>query len=224
MTHIKKSENLVRALLMGFFIGATLFAVACADPAADKPKASVAPATPDGATPSTAGSEEYQLTPENTKIGFVGSKVTGSHQGSFQKFTGTVKIVNDKVEESSVAVDIDMDSVTTDTEDLTKHLKSADFFDVAKFPKTTFSSNKIVSNIQGSSTHTVSGNFELHGEKRQIAFPALITLAPDKIIVKADFSINRKDFGIVYAGKADDLIRDQVLLQLNLEVPRTAKK
>ena len=51
--------------------------------------------------------------------------------------------------------------------------------------------------------------------------PATIRILADKVMVLAEFSINRKDFGIVYAGKADDLIRDDVLIRLELNPART---
>ncbi len=44
------------------------------------------------------------------------------------------------------------------------------------------------------------------------------------ISLNAEFAINRKDFGIVYAGKADDLIRDGVVIKLALKVPRTKQR
>ena len=48
----------------------------------------------------------------------------------------------------------------------------------------------------------------------------MITVTADTVSVDAEFAINRKDFGIVYKGKADDLIRDEVVIKLNLRVPR----
>ena len=56
--------------------------------------------------------------------------------------------------------------------------------------------------------------------KKSISFPATIKAAADSVAVDAEFAINRKDFGIVYKGKADDLIRDEVVIKLNLRVPR----
>jgi len=91
---------------------------------------------------------------------------------------------------------------------------------VAKFPKATFVSTKIEPSSSGASTHTVTGNFELHGVKKSITFPATIQVTPENVAVDAEFAINRKDFGIVYAGKADDLIRDEVVIKLNPRVPR----
>ena len=112
-------------------------------------------------------------------------------------------------------------SVVTDDEGLTKHLKTPDFFDVTKYPKATFTSTKIESANAGGATHNITGNFELHGVKKSVTFPATIQAAADSVTVNAEFSINRKDFGLVYAGKADDLIRDGVVIKLTLKVPRT---
>ena len=112
-------------------------------------------------------------------------------------------------------------SVFTDTEGLTKHLQTGDFFEVEKFPKSAFSSTKIVPDTaKGANNFTVTGDLEMRGVKKSITFPATITVTPADVNVKAEFSINRKDFGIVYAGKADDLIRDDVVLRLDLKAAK----
>jgi len=53
-----------------------------------------------------------------------------------------------------------------------------------------------------------------------ISFPATIQISADSVSVNAEFAINRKDWGLVYPGKADDLIRDGVVIKLSLNVPR----
>ena len=111
-------------------------------------------------------------------------------------------------------------SVATDQEKLDGHLKSPDFFDVAKFPKATFESTKIVKGGDNGATHTVTGNLTLHGVTKSIVFPAKIAIAGDTVTVDADFGINRKDFGIVYPGKADDLIKDEVLMKLAIKAKK----
>ena len=65
-----------------------LLLTACSDPAADKPKVTATEAVPIAA-PATTG-ERYSISSDNSKIEFVGSKVTGSHNGSFQEFSGTI--------------------------------------------------------------------------------------------------------------------------------------
>lgn len=194
----------------------------CADPAANKQKATVTNAAPESSSTKTANTETLAITPANSKVEFVGAKVTKSHNGSFKKFAGTVDLAPNSLENSRVTIEIDTASVEADDPQLTGHLKTADFFDVAKYPKATFVSTKIELGGTGG-THTVTGNFDLHGVKKSITFPATIQVAPDSASVNAEFAINRKDFGITYPGKVDDLIRDGVVIKLTLKVPRTAK-
>jgi polyisoprenoid-binding protein YceI len=169
----------------------------------------------------TAAATALPITPDNSKIEWTGSKVTGSHEGGFTKFSGTVNLVGEKAENSTVNVDIDTDSVYANVDQLTQHLKTPDFFDVKNFPKASFASTRIEPDPSGGpDNYSVTGDFDLHGVKKSITFPATITVGPDAVSVRSEFSINRKDFGIMYAGKADDLIRDGVVIKLDLKAPR----
>ena len=190
----------------------------CANPAANKPKATVSNAAPERDSAKPANAERLTISPDNSKVEFVAAKVTRSHNGSFKQFAGTIDLANNNAESSRVAIDIQTNSVLTDEPDLTKHLQTPDFFDVAKFPKATFTSTKIEST--GVANYNVTGNLDLHGIKKSIAFPATIQIAKDSVSVNAEFSINRQDFGLAYPGKADDLIRDGVVIKLTIKVPR----
>jgi len=206
------------SLLVAVFLCA-LLSYACADPAANKPKASVGEATSEKSAPKQGG-ETLIISPANSNIDFVAAKVTRSHNGSFKQFNGTIDLLNSDPLQSVVSVAIDAASVVTDEPDLTKHLQTPDFFDVAKYPKANFVSTKIEPNAANGATHTITGNFDLHGIKKSISFPATIQVLPTNVSVNAEFAINRKDFGLVYPGKADDLIKDGVVIKLNLNVPR----
>ncbi len=195
------------------FVLPLLFAAACANPAADQPKAVTSEAAP--AAPATTAGEKYSITSENSKIEFVGSKVTGSHNGSFGKFSGAIDYLG-QPEKSRVNITIDVDSLTADDPKLTTHLKTADFFDVAKYPQATFVSTEIKAGGDKGASHTITGNLNLHGATKSITFPATIAVSPDAITVASTFSINRKDFGINYAGASDNLIRDEVVLKLQV--------
>src|SRR5688572_32334963 len=203
-------------------IGLSLFAAACEDPAANKVKATVnepgtgkpaalASNANTSAIPAATKGEALALTPENSTVEFTGSKVTGKHDGGFKQFSGTIDLVNNKPTDSGVNVEIDTTSVFTDDEKLTGHLKSKDFFDVENFPKASFRSTRIEPDTaKGADAYSVTGDFTLHGVTKSISFPATIKVAEAGVDVDSEFSVNRKDFGIVYAGKADDLIRDDV--------------
>ncbi|HSS19015.1 MAG TPA: YceI family protein [Pyrinomonadaceae bacterium] len=193
---------------------------ACADPSADKPKATTGTAAPETSAAKSGETEALAITPENSKVEFDASKVTKTHHGAFKQFSGQIDLAKN-VTDSKVTIDIQTGSVEVDDPELTTHLKTPDFFDIAKFPKATFTSTKIDAAAGGAAnSYTVTGNLDLHGVKKSISFPATIQTNADSVAVDAEFAINRKDFGIIYAGKADDLIRDNVVLRLNLRVPR----
>lgn len=215
-------------------LSAAVFVSACADPAANKPRATTtAPSANTGTAPAVdltkagvlagfkAAGTELAITPVTSKVEFTGSKVTGKHDGGFKAFTGVIDLVGEKAETSKVLFEIDMASVFTDSEGLTTHLKTGDFFEIEKFPKSSFVSTTIAPDTaKGAGNYNVTGDLEMRGVKKAVRFPATITITPDGASVKAEFSINRKDFGIVYAGKADDLIRDDVVLRLDLNASK----
>jgi polyisoprenoid-binding protein YceI len=179
--------------------------------AAAAPAASVASIPPKGA-------DAMDIDASST-FGFVGSKVTGKHEGSIPTFKGWAELPNGKAEGGKVAVELDMSSVKSDDEKLTGHLKSPDFFDVAKYPMASFESTEIKKGGEKGATHTITGNLDFHGVKKSISFPAKITETATDVTADAEFVINRKDFNIVYAGKADDLIRDEVVMKLKIKAP-----
>ena len=197
-------------------LGLALSAAACSNPADGKPQAKVEEAAPaEAPAAAKAGDATYAANVESSKLGFVGSKVTGSHEGGFKAFTATVVPADGKVEGGSVAVEIDVGSMFTDDEKLTGHLKSPDFFDAEGHPKAKFQSTAIKAGGEGRS-HTVEGNLELHGVTKKITFPADIVMKDGKVDVDTEFSINRKDFEMVYDGMPDDLIRDEVVIKLDI--------
>ena len=201
-------------ILMGL-----MFVTACNDPAADQPKATTGAATQASPQQNAAGTR-YVITAPSSKVEFIGSKVTGSHNGAFEKFSGEINYAG-APERSRVSVTMDTNSLTTDDPKLTQHLKTADFFDVAKFPQATFTSTEIKPGGTGGS-HTITGNLTLHGVTKSVTFPATINVTPDVANVDANFSINRKDFGINYAGAQDNLIRDDVVLKLTIRAPKAS--
>lgn len=196
---------------------------ACKDPNANTARATTSAVTAPAPAAPVSATEHLTIDAAASSIGFTGAKVTGQHNGSFPTFTGTLDLDPARVENSRVAVDIDTTSVTTDTPRLTTHLKSADFFDVERFPRATFTSTAIAPGGANGATHTITGNLALHGVTRAISFPATVTVSPSEVTATAEFVINRREFGIVYAGMPDNLIRDDVAMHLRLRAPRTAR-
>lgn len=194
----------------------------CSNPADDAPKAQTAEAAVVDAAPQDSAAEVLPINPETTKLEFVGSKVTGSHDGGFKELKGTFHVVPDRLEESRLQTEIDMNSTWSDSDRLTAHLKNEDFFDVQKYPTAEFVSTKIVPNKDAEGTHTITGNLTLHGVTKSITFPATLEVTDGAASLNSEFAINRKDFGIAYAGSPDNLIRDEVLIKLSIRAPRNS--
>ncbi|RYD29983.1 MAG: YceI family protein [Verrucomicrobiaceae bacterium] len=187
---------------------------ACENPADKTESASVKEAV-EGTAATTDGGTRYVFT-ENSTVNFVGSKVTGSHSGGFKTVTGHFSVKDGALSGNDHQVSIDMNSAWSDDEKLTGHLKSPDFFDVEKFPQSTFVATALTKTSDTS--YEVAGNFTLHGVTKNISFPATVTSSGDLVKIDAKFDINRQDFGVVYPGKAEDLIRNEVVIELKLEV------
>src|SRR5918993_638137 len=93
-----------------------LIVAACSNPASDQPRAVTSDAAP-AAAPAVSG-EKYVITPENSDIEFIGAKVTGKHNGSFEQFSGDINYAG-QPEKSRVRIAIDINSMTTDDAKLT---------------------------------------------------------------------------------------------------------
>ncbi len=159
--------------------------------------------------------EVLAVTSEASKILFKGAKVTGSHDGGFDAFTGSVILKDDAVVGASFT--IDMDSTTSDHPKVTKHLKSKDFFHVEKYAEAKFISATVTpAPNPGAVTHKVDGVLDFHGKQRPLSFPASIIIGESETTVTASFDINRQNWGVAYPGKPDDLIKDDVEIKLNL--------
>ncbi|KIG12137.1 Rhodanese-like domain protein [Enhygromyxa salina] len=192
---------------------------ACKSEIDDKPKAKVEdaekPADKPADKPASAEAKTLALVTEGSSVGFIGAKLTGDHKGSFDKISGSAQVEGGKL--SSVEITIEVGSMTTDAADLTTHLTSPDFFNVAEFPQAKFTSLSITEKAgEGGATHEVAGNLEIKGQAKKVTFPATLEVSDAGVHGKAEFAIDRKLWGIDYPGKPDDLIKDEVALLLDL--------
>jgi len=170
-----------------------------------KPSAAAAPAGP-GA-----------LTPENTKIEFIGTKKDGRHVGGFSQFSGSISPIQGDFTASRITLDIDTDSLTADDPKLTNHLKSPDFFEVRKYPNASFVSTGIKESKEGETTHTITGDLTLHGTTKPISAPAKVTQTDDTLTLDTTFPINRLDYGIAFNPQ---MVNPTVTIKVSAKVPR----
>jgi len=148
------------------------------------------------------------------------SKVTGR----FGSFDATITTDFENMDGSSVKFTIDASSIDTANGDRDKHLRSADFFDVEKFPEITFVSSKITKS--GDSTYAVTGTFTMHGVAKEIVVPVTFLGVIDdpwgntKSGFEIKTSLDRKDYGIVWNKALDAggyILGDEVEITINLE-------
>ncbi len=207
-----------------------LAVVACAeDVTAGKPHAEVhaapvAPATPVAppvAAPvqaPTAGTA-HPIDKARSTVKALGAKITDKHEMGFADISGDVRLDGETV--AGLAFTVQVGSLQASPEKLANHLKSPDFFDATQFPTATFTSTEVKADASvPGSTHAVTGDLTLRGVTQRVTFPALLQVTPAEVTGHTEFSINRKDFGIVYPGKPDNLIQDGVVLTVDLAAPR----
>jgi polyisoprenoid-binding protein YceI len=195
-----------------------LTCAACDDkPAKGQAQANESEALAVPSLPVRAFATLFTFDQKRSSIEFVGAKLTRKHTGKFANFRGTIQLVGGEVTNGAVSVVVDTASLGADDEMLTRHLKSPDFLHVERFPKAAFTSTSIQAGGSDGTTHTITGNLELHGVTKQLSFPAKVRVLAEAVEVTAEFSILRKEFGINYDGVAGDLIKNDVLLLVRLD-------
>ncbi len=160
----------------------------------------------------------YKANVAESTVAWKGSKPTGSHNGVVSLEKGTLEIEDGAVKSGEFIINMNtivcQDLEAGDgKEKLEGHLKSADFFDVEKFPTAKFEVSG--SEVKGGKVH-VTGNLTLKDVTKSITIPATITEADGTTTFKSDtFSIDRTDFGITYKSKKiDAALKDKFINDL----------
>jgi len=204
-----------RLMVFGLMVLAAGFASGCGETTVTE----IVPATTDGSNGApaagTAGGNEpaerpvsLNVTADNAKIEWVGTKDDGRHDGGFKTVTGDVMFVASDMTSTRFTLSIDTTSLWSDTDKLTAHLKSPDFFEVNTYPTATFATTEVAADA-GAATFTVTGDLTLHGVTKSITFPATIAWTDPTLTVSAEFKIKRQEFGISYGP---DKVHDDVSL------------
>jgi polyisoprenoid-binding protein YceI len=147
-------------------------------------------------------------------------------KGQFTGLTGSLSLDEDNITKSSVQATIEAASINTREPQRDAHLKSADFFDVEKFPTLTFKSTR-VSRI-GDGELQVTGDLMIHGVSREVIFKVEGPSSPTKdpwgnvrIGLSATTKINRKDFGLTWNTALETggfVVGEEVAITLELEL------
>jgi len=171
----------------------------------------------------SAFAQTWSLDKAHAKLGFeVTHLMVSSVEGSFKTFDVKVTSSKDEFADASVELTADASSIDTDNEKRDNHLRSADFFDVTKYPTLTFKSTSFTKT--GDKKFAVVGDLTLHGVTKQVTLEATLkgtTVHPYSKKTIAGFKvtgvIKRSDFG-VGAGTPPAVVSDEVTLNANLEL------
>jgi polyisoprenoid-binding protein YceI len=166
--------------------------------------------------------ETYTLDPAHSTVGFaVTHMVINTVHGKFDEFTGTISMDGTQVKDATGTIQVK--SINTGIERRDNHLKSADFFDAAKFPMITFQTKR--AEKQGSDTVLV-GDFTMHGVTKELSLPVTIKgpikdpWGNSRIGLQARTKLNRRDYGLKYNQALETgalVVGDEVELEINAE-------
>jgi len=169
----------------------------------------------------------WNIDGSHSRTGFsVKHLVISDVKGDFAKTSGAAQVDEADLSKSSVTVTIEAASVDTRDEKRDGHLKSADFFDVAKFPTITFKSTKVEAGKDGALT--VTGDLTMRGVTKPVTLEGSITAAIQdpkgnaRRGVSLAGKLNRKDFGVSYGPAA--IVGDEVKLDIQAEIVKEQAK
>lgn len=169
----------------------------------------------------------YGIDPMHSKIGFeVAHLVIATVEGTFKTYEGNFLIDKD-FGKSKASAKIQVASIDTGVGKRDEHLKSADFFDAAKFPEITFTSTAFTGNEKDFS---MKGDLTLKGHTAPVTFKGQILgsmkdgYGQQKIALRAKAKISRKQFGLTWNSmvEAGPAVGDEVTLDLNLQATLNA--
>jgi polyisoprenoid-binding protein YceI len=146
-------------------------------------------------------------------------------KGEFTAVTGKLELNSEDITKSKVEASIDAATISTREVQRDAHLKSADFFDVEKFPALTFKSTGV--SKEGRVELSVEGDLSIHGITRKVVFDVEGLSAPMKdpwggtrIGLSATTRINRKDFGLTWNAALETggiVVGEEVAITLDVE-------
>ncbi len=176
--------------------------------------------------PHASAADVWQIDGTHSAAGFsVTHLMISTVRGEFGKFSGTVEYDGSSVASIKVDASIDVASVNTHNDSRDVHLKSDEFFDVAKFPTITFKSKKVIPGAAGA--FKLVGDLTMHGVTKEVT----LDVTPLSKIIKgmrgesrvaasATTTINRQDFGVKWNAALEGggvVVSDNVAISLDIE-------
>lgn len=174
----------------------------------------------------------YTIDPSHSTVGFtVRHAGIGKTRGKFDEFSGAIVVPDDSTPAgSSATATINAASVDTNSADRDRHLRSADFFEVDKFPQWTFATTEVAGSRE---EFVMSGDLTIHGVTQpvdiDVTFEGAATdpFGNDRVAFEGTTTISRKDFGLTWnAAQAAGgvLVGDKIAITLEIEATKDAEE
>ena len=209
-------------------ISAAILSLAlCATASAKSKKADAA------AAPAAGAAQSWKASPDASEVKWTGKKVLveSAHTGNIKVKSGEIELKDNNIAKANFELDMnsisntDLAASPSDKGKLEGHLKSADFFDVAKYPTATFkvTSAKVLPTPKaGEATHEVTGDLTLKGKTAPITFPATVSMVDGKAQATANLKIDRTKWDVKYGsdkffkGLGDKVIANDIDLSVKI--------
>ncbi len=179
---------------------------------------------------STALAAEIQTVDRtHSTVGFSIKHLMSRVTGTFDDYTMTLTLERANPGASTVEFRIKAASINTLNAKRDEHLRSPDFFDVAKFPEIVFKSTKVVA--KGQDQYEVTGDFTMRGVTKSLTLPVAYLgsmkdpWGNEKSGFEIQATLNRKDFGIIWNTALDSggfVLGDDVSVRINLQTQKQA--
>ena len=168
--------------------------------------------------------ETYRFDPSGSTIGFSVHQFLGTTQGKFTKFNGKIDVNREHPENSAVTAQIDVRSIDTRIKKRDDHLRSAEFFNVDKYPQITFKSRSV--KRTGPQSGDILGDLTIHGVTKPVTLHVKL-LTPLNETSRTRWAvtvdpITRHDFNLMFAPAAESVsgISQTVVINIEIEAKR----
>jgi polyisoprenoid-binding protein YceI len=169
---------------------------------------------------SVSAKETYQFDQSRSTIGFSVHQFLGTTHGKFSNFSGRIEVDREHPENSSVTAQIDVRSLDTRIKKRDDHLRSAELFNVEKFPNMTFKSRSVKQT--GPQSGDILGNLTMHGVTKPLTLHVkLLTPITEtnrtRWAVTTD-PINRREFNLMFASATETISGIGQTVAINIEI------
>src|SRR5256714_2141867 len=164
--------------------------------------------------------ETYKFDPSGSTIGFSVHQFLGTTHGKFAKFNGRINVDREHPENSSVTAQIDVRSIDTRIKKRDDHLRSAEFFNVEKFPQITFKSRSVKQ--IGPQSGDILGGLTMHGVTKPVTLHVkLLTPLNETSQTRWGVTVDpvtRRDFNLVFAPATETVSGISQTVAINIEI------